>query len=896
MNSTGARRSKQSGFALLTVLILLLVISAVAAGIMYSTVAEQSNAGSELQKNTAYYASEAAMEKMTADLGTLYTFNKAPGIAAINGLTAPSYYPAVTNATFQEYNINVAPQTAGSDVPASTTATISSGSNAGLVAQIIKMRLQATAQTGQVASGNMVGAPGQQVRMTRDIEVALIPVFQFGVFSESDLSFFPGPQFDFSGRVFTNGNLFLNAQSGPLSFGSKVQAVGEVIRDFLANGVEPGAGGAAARSAAVNIPVTGSTCNIGGGNTGCRSLAVNEESMFNFFTTKLPNTGPPVAPVSWTSISTGATFYKGNLQNGSTGVTKLSLPFVGPGVSPFEIIRRPPSGEVTTSTTSSSRLFNQAQIRILLDDNPANLPGGQRGTDVNLANYSGTVSGVGSPQFMAQGIQLPSLPLGCGPHGTACITLQSDPAWVNPSPGTLNTPWPLISGWLRVEYRDTTGAYNDITQEWLNLGFARQSQESVGPTPFSVPNAEKGVANTIHPNAILLFQYPIPSGIFTITAPQYKWYPINMYDPREGEIRDTATAGCAVAGVMNIIELDMDNLRKWLNGSLPGSGANVESSSQNGYIVYYSDRRGMQLDPGSGPNPPATELNGEYGFEDVINIQNANGVPNGNLDAGEDVNNNTVVDTYGVATMGNGFGLPGANTNPYTGAGRIANCQTTGRANRVTGPRHAIRPINGSLGHLPLKPDGTGGTTVASENPVYVQGNYNANSATGFGNVLTPPGEAAAAVIADAVTLLSVNYTDLRSLANPTALGNRPAATSFFRLAIAGGKNINFKAPQVIGAGWTSSDDFGTDGGVHNFLRYVESWGGSTSNYEGSLVSFYYSRQAVGVFKCCTVVYGAPTRNYKFDQNFLDPSKLPPGTPRFQDIDNLGYHQDFSPQ
>jgi Tfp pilus assembly protein PilX len=900
MNSTGARRSKQRGFALLTVLILLLVISAVAAGIMYSTIAEQSNAGSELQKNTAYYASEAAMEKMTADLGTLYTFNKAPGITAITGLTAPSYYPSVTNATFQEYSINVAPQTPGSDVPASTTTTISSGSNAGLVAQIIKMRLQATSQTGQAAAGNMAGSPGQQVRMTRDIEVALIPVFQFGVFSDSDLSFFPGPQFDFNpGRIFTNGNLFLSAQSGPLTFGSKVQAVGEVVRDYLANGVQPGVGGAAARSAAVNIPTAANGCTPGGGGAGpaCRPLAVNEESMFQFFTRKVPNTGQSPALASWTTVST--TIYHGNLQNGSTGVTKLSLPFVGPGVSPFEIIRRPPSGEVTTSTTSSSRLFNQAQIRILLDDNPANLPGGQRGTDINLADYTGTVTGVGSPQFMAQGIQLPLGPPGCGTNGNPACTAQSDPWWVNPSPGTLNRPWPLISGWLRVEYRDTTGAYNDITQEWLNLGFARQSQESVGPTPFSVPNAERGVANTVHPNAILLFQYPIPAGTFTVTAPQYGYYPINMYDPREGEVRDTATAGCAVAGVMNIIELDMDNLRKWLSGAIPGSGGNVETSSQNGYIVYYSDRRGMQLDPGVAPNPPATELNGEYGFEDVINIQAANGVPNGALDAGEDVNGNGVVDTYGVATMGNGFGLPAANINPYTGAGRIGSCLTTGRANRVTGPRHAIRAVNGSLGHLPLKPDGTGGTTIASENPVYVQGNYNANAASDFRSVLTPPGEVAAAVIADAVTLLSVNYTDLRSLANPTALGNRPAATSFFRLAIAGGKNINFTAPQILGF-WTSSDDFGTDGGVHNFLRYVEDWnpksGQQTSNYLGSLVSFYYSRQAVGVFKCCTVVYGAPKRDYAFDQNFLDPAKLPPGTPRFQDIDNLGYHQDFSPQ
>ena len=36
-----------------------------------------------------------------------------------------------------------------------------------------------------------------------------------------------------------------------------------------------------------------------------------------------------------------------------------------------------------------------------------------------------------------------------------------------------------------------------------------------------------------------------------------------------------------------------------------------------------------------------------------------------------------------------------------------------------------------------------------------------------------------------------------------------------------------------------------------------------------------------------------PTRNYSFDVDFLDPSRLPPGTPRFRDIVNLGYRQIF---
>ena len=40
---------------------------------------------------------------------------------------------------------------------------------------------------------------GASVNMTRGVEVALIPVFQFGVFSDSDLSYFAGPNFNFAG-------------------------------------------------------------------------------------------------------------------------------------------------------------------------------------------------------------------------------------------------------------------------------------------------------------------------------------------------------------------------------------------------------------------------------------------------------------------------------------------------------------------------------------------------------------------------------------------------------------------------------------------------------------------------------------------------------------------------
>ena len=242
----------------------------------------------------------------------------------------------------------------------------------------------------------------------------------------------------------------------------------------------------------------------------------------------------------------------------------------------------------------------------------------------------------------------------------------------------------------------------------------------------------------------------------------------------------------------------------------------------------------------------------------------------------EDVNGNGVLDTYGVQYVGDAFGpLTTADTDtanpptPYAPGHRVSTF-TIGRANRVTGARHVLTLVDGSLGNLPTMPVGNatnhctptaasptacGGFTVASENPVYVQGNYNSNCPAAGGGVPCTPGNAnydltwtnaaaaepihsAASIIADAVTLLSNNWQDAGtvtstttgSLANPVnpnnsqttpaQTPNRVAVTSYYRVAIAAGKTIAFnntiQSPEF---------SFGSDGGVHNFLRFIEDWG-----------------------------------------------------------------------
>jgi hypothetical protein len=456
------------------------------------------------------------------------------------------------------------------------------------------------------------------------------------------------------------------------------------------------------------------------------------------------------------------------------------------------------------------------------------------------------------------------------------------------------------------------------------------------------------------------------AGAASITA--FNWYPINFYDTREGEPNDVIQAAntCTPQGVVNAVELDVGNLRQWLLGNIPGSGSLVNYTNQNGYVLYFSDRRGMLANPNGtqtivGGFNPLTNITGDAGFEDVVNSGAANRVPDGALEpapAGrtlspEDANLNGRLDNFGAGNLGLGFGyipFPGGSATPpagtayaagnavnklvngippnnYLAAGTRMSCSVAGATSTsiaqkawVSGARHVLKLVDGSLGNLPTIPGGvfpgsSGGFTVGSENPVYILGNYNSNCpVAGAGASCTTvngvtnidpswpapygpggadPVHAAASVVADTVTLLSNNWVDWNSiLSQPTQpTGNRNSVTGYYRTAIATGDVQAFPFP-----GWAADIGIGTDGGLGNFLRMLENWNGQTLNYKGSMVNLFYSTYNTGLFKCCTYsVYFPPVRDYNFDADFTIFSELPPGTPMFRDIDNLSYRQSFTP-
>ena len=940
------------GFTLIAALLLTILLSGVAVGLLYMVSNEARMGGNDLEGNLAYYGAEAGIENLTSELSQLYQTSQTPNAASITALTSPANYPTmvsgstITNMGYVETITWPSTKTDGTPCPnlpdpCGSWDIVGSGSDQGMVATLIPFTLQVTATraagSGQTSS-DTAAATGASVNLTRTVEVALLPAFEFGIFCDGDCDYFAGPNLNFGGRVHTNGNLFL-ASGSNLTFTDKLAAVGQVILDQLENGhpTSSGYGGPA------YVPNAGGGCpNAPGTGPAANCLALPAGSWTGGF----PPTG--TANPGWTGISKST--FNGFIENGLTGAKKLQLPFVqSSAVGAIDIIRRPQATD--SALLSSSRLYNKAEIRILLADNIADLhpergAGVLDANDVQIGPATQTGAAVSVTLNANYGTSANTMYFGEGSPATNPnqVTPTGCVAGNYPLHGQVTQATKCTSTWLRVEYLNNAGAWIGVTNEWLAFGFGRgYNQPPTAPygsagNPICTPGATPAgqCYNPISPAILILQQLQSGKSATNATGASTtatNWIPLNLYDAREGEPRDTRTGGtltsCSPEGVMNLVELDAGNLWLWLQGKAPyaaGSGTLVNSTNNNGYILYFSDHRGMIGDPKITGNGLYNRMTGMSGLEDVINSPSGVGLPDNALEpvtyyktSPEDVNGDNFLDNWGAANLLVGFGgAVAANQQtayyiPGTSAG-IATCSTTGAWNMVTGPRHALRLVDGGMdgsGHSylpqPISPATSGnGFTVASEEPVYVYGDYNTGASDPFWpseNTTTTP-HSAAAIIADSVTLLSnppsnatlptsnVGWTDAESFAFPAIATSRPGNTSYYRVAIAAGKSIPFPQPAWGG------QDMGTDGGMHNFLRYLEDRGanGATVNYAGSLVSMYYSQYSTGVFKCCNSVYGAPTRNYFFDTQFLNPANLPPGTPMFQDVVSLSYHQNFTPQ
>lgn len=187
----------------------------------------------------------------------------------------------------------------------------------------------------------------------------------------------------------------------------------------------------------------------------------------------------------------------------------------------------------------------------------------------------------------------------------------------------------------------------------------------------------------------------------------------------------------------------------------------------------------------------------------------------------------------------------------------------------------AIRLKNGGI-----LPDS--GLTVVSENPIYIQGDYNTGStSTTTANVPANNGgnpsntdsptvsgytRKPSAVISDAVMFLSNAWNDSKS---SSSIGSRVASHTTYNTAIISGFMPSGYQP-------SSGAAYGYSGGANNFPRFLEDWSNKSCTYFGSMVELFQSKTFTNYWQL-NHVYRPPNRCWNFDTDFIQ--NPPKGTP-----------------
>lgn len=171
---------------------------------------------------------------------------------------------------------------------------------------------------------------------------------------------------------------------------------------------------------------------------------------------------------------------------------------------------------------------------------------------------------------------------------------------------------------------------------------------------------------------------------------------------------------------------------------------------------------------------------------------------------------------------------------------------------------HGIKLVNGSQ----VGPSGySGGLAVVTDNPLYVQGDFNTINKRSVG------------LISDAMNILSNNWND-----SNTSFSNRNATDTTV--------NAGFISGTVPTTGSVYS------GGLENYPRFLENWSGRSANISGAFINLWNSQVATGQWSYGGNNYTAPARNWAYDASLK--TNPPPYGPVGVEIETKVWWQEAS--
>ncbi len=274
----------ERGIALIITLMIMLMLTIIGIGIVTSTSDEVNIAGNELNEMRAFYAAEAGLEKATAQIQTHYESTGIP----------PTSFPAET--------LSINEVTVGYSTIAETpiTTTITKTALAGLKAFARPHFIQSTAYDSSHSCA---------VTLEQHFEVSFVPIFQFAVFYENDLEIAPGPAMVINGRIHTNKNLYIQANTS-LQVNSYTTAYGDIY-----HGRKPGSGLGTDNG---DVQIMGADGAYHSMKDGGDWLDANDAHWFD----------------------TASTRWGGRVQDAAFGLEQLRLPLTNPNDSAYALVQR----------------------------------------------------------------------------------------------------------------------------------------------------------------------------------------------------------------------------------------------------------------------------------------------------------------------------------------------------------------------------------------------------------------------------------------------------------------------------------------------------------------------------------------------------------------------------
>jgi hypothetical protein len=202
----------ESGFVLVICLILLLMLSLIGIASITTSTSDMRVSGNELNQTGAFYAAESGLERAAASIISSYqSTGHAPDPLPHGSLTENGY----------QYDYTT------TDNGAATQQTLDEGAYRGLYGLVKSFTINST--------GNDLDGESR-VRLSMNIQDALIPLYQFAVFYQNDLELSPIGAMTLNGRVHSNGDIYVQSNSG-ISLISYLTAAGNIY-----HGPKPGSG------------------------------------------------------------------------------------------------------------------------------------------------------------------------------------------------------------------------------------------------------------------------------------------------------------------------------------------------------------------------------------------------------------------------------------------------------------------------------------------------------------------------------------------------------------------------------------------------------------------------------------------------------------------------------